>query len=254
MGNNPQGRMSLLEHFAELRSRLFKSALVIIVFSSIGWIYYDKILTKLAKPVCDLKGVSGLESCGSLYINGVLGPIDLKFKISIIVGIIISSPLWLYQIWAFISPALHKKERRRSIVFIVAAVPFFALGSYIGYLILPLAVKILLGFTPSSIVNLIRFDDYLSFVSQLILVFGFAFELPVFLLALNLVGILSGAAILKPWRFMVFGIMLFSAIFTPTGDPFTMLLLAFPLTILYFISGGISIFNDRRKAKKDVRF
>jgi sec-independent protein translocase protein TatC len=156
--------------------------------------------------------------------------------------------------WAFISPALHKKERRRSIVFIVAAVPFFALGSYIGYLILPLAVKILLGFTPSSIVNLIRFDDYLSFVSQLILVFGFAFELPVFLLALNLVGILSGAAILKPWRFMVFGIMLFSAIFTPTGDPFTMLLLAFPLIILYFISGGISIFNDRRKAKKNVRF
>ena len=243
--------MSLLEHFAELRSRLFKIALSIVIFSSLGWFYYDKILRVLSKPVCDLKGAPSLESCGKLYINGVLGPIDLKFKISIIIGAIISSPIWIYQFWAFISPALHKKEKRNSIIFLIAAIPFFSIGTFIGYKILPFAVRVLLGFTPSNIENLIKFDDYLNFISQLIIVFGFAFELPVFLIALNFAGILSGKSILKPWRFAVFGIMLFAAVFTPTGDPFTMLLLAIPLIILYFVSGGVSLINDRRKAKRN---
>ena len=252
MGKNPQGRMPLIEHFAEFRKRLFKSALFISIFSIFGWFFYDHTLNLLAKPVCSLKGASSIKNCGTLYINGVLGPIDLKFKISIIVGVIVASPFWLYQIWAFISPALHKKERRNSILFITAAIPFFMIGSYIGYRILPFAVKVLLGFTPSNIDNLIRFDDYLNFVSQLILVFGIAFELPVFLSALNFAGVLSGTSILKPWRFAIFGIMLFAAIFTPTGDPFTMLLLATPLIILYLLSGGISILNDRRKSKKNA--
>lgn len=250
MGKNPQGRMPLLEHFAELRSRLFKSATFISLFGILGWFYYDPILEVLSRPVCSLKGASDLVNCGTLYINGVLGPIDLKFKIALIIGIILASPFWLFQIWSFISPALHKKERRNSLFFILAAIPFFAIGSYIGYRILPLAVKILLGFTPQNIENLIKFDDYLNFVSQLILVFGFAFELPVFLLALNFAGILSGNSILKPWRFAIFGIMLFSAIFTPTGDPFTMLLLAIPLILLYLLSGAIARMRDKRRDKK----
>lgn len=250
MVKNPQGRMPLIEHFAELRTRVFKSAIFISIFAIFGWIYYDKILNLLAKPVCTLKGSTSLEHCGTLYINGVLGPIDLKFKISIILGIIVASPFWLYQIWAFISPALHKKERRNSLLFLIAAIPFFSIGSYIGYRILPFAVKVLLGFTPSNIENLIKFDDYLNFVSQLILVFGIAFELPVFLSALNFAGVLSGNSILRPWRFAIFGIMIFAAIFTPTGDPFTMLLLAFPLIVLYLLSGGISLLNDRRRSKK----
>lgn len=242
--------MPLLEHFAEFRTRLFKSALFISFFGVGSWFVYDHILEILAKPVCDLKGATSLAHCGTLYINGVLGPIDLKFKISIIVGIIFASPFWLYQLWAFVSPALHKKEKRNSLLLISFAIPFFALGSYIGYRILPFAVKVLLGFTPSNIENLIKFDDYLNFVAQMILVFGIAFELPIFLTALNFGGILSGRAILKPWRFAIFGIMLFAAIFTPTGDPFTMLLLALPLIFLYLISGGISLLNDRRKSRK----
>jgi sec-independent protein translocase protein TatC len=197
-----------------------------------------------------LRGASGLSNCGVLYINGILGPIDLKFKVSLIIGIILGSPFWLYQIWAFVAPALHKKERRSTLFFVAFAIPFFGIGSYIGYRILPLAVKVLLGFTPSNINNLIRFDDYLSFVSQIILVFGFAFELPVFLVALNFIGAVSGKTILKPWRFSVFGIMLFAAIFTPTGDPISMLMLSTPLIILYFLAGVIALLNDRRKAKK----
>jgi sec-independent protein translocase protein TatC len=250
MGSNPQGRMPLIEHFAEFRRRLFKSSLFISLFAIGGWVTYDRILELLAKPVCNLRGATSLAHCGTLYINGVLGPIDLKFKISIILGVICASPFWLYQLWAFVSPALHKKEKRNSLLLISFAIPFFALGSFIGYRILPLAVKVLLGFTPSNIENLIKFDDYLNFVAQIILVFGIAFELPIFLTALNFAGILSGRAILKPWRFAIFGIMLFAAIFTPTGDPFTMLLLALPLVLLYLLSGGISLLNDRRKSRR----
>jgi sec-independent protein translocase protein TatC len=250
MGKNPQGQMPLIEHFAEFRKRLFLSAIAIAIFGFVGWFTYEKILTLLARPICAIKGAADLSHCGSLYINGVLGPIDLKFKISIFVGIILASPVWLFQAWSFISPALHKKEKRNSIILICFAIPFFAIGSYIGYCVLPLAVRVLLGFTPSNIENLIRFDDYLNFVSQVILVFGFAFELPIFLTALNFIGVVSGKSILKPWRFAVFGIMLFAAIFTPTGDPFTMLILATPLIALYLLSGVLSILNDKRRARR----
>jgi len=203
----------------------------------------------LASPICDLQKATALgsDSCGVLYINGVLGPIDLKFKISIIIGALIAAPIWLYQIWAFISPGLHKRERRNSILFVVFAVPFFAIGVFAGYLVLPIAVDVLLSFTPNSLTNLVRFDDYLGFVTQLIFVFGIAFELPVFLVALNLAGILSGRGILKPWRYAIFAITLFSAIFTPTGDPITMFFLAVPLYLLYLAAGGISLLVDRRR-------
>jgi sec-independent protein translocase protein TatC len=109
--------MPLLSHFNELRKRLFKSALAIGLSSFVGWFLYDNIINKLAAPICDLQKAtdSGSSSCGVLYINGVLGPIDLKFKLSIILGVLIASPIWLYQLWAFVAPGLHKREKRNSI-------------------------------------------------------------------------------------------------------------------------------------------
>jgi len=127
------------------------------------------------------------------------------------------------------------------------ATPFFAMGVALGYFILPLAVKVLLGFTPSSLDNLVRFDEYLDFVLRLILVFGVAFELPVILVSLNLIGLVSGKAMIRPWRAAVFGIFFFTAALTPTGDPLTMGALALPLTVLYFGACGLSIVLDRRK-------
>jgi sec-independent protein translocase protein TatC len=247
--------MPLLSHLNELRSRAFKSAIGITLASCIGWVFYEKIIAKLANPICDLEAATsaGDKSCGILYINGVLGPLDLKFKISVLLGIIIASPVWLYQIWAFISPGLHKKERRNSIFFVMGAVPFFAVGIFAGYLVLPIAIEVLLSFTPSSLTNLVKFDDYLTFVTQLILVFGIAFELPVFLIALNLAGILSGRAILRPWRYAIFGITLFSAIATPTGDPITLFFLAGPLILLYLAAGGISLLIDKSRLKRKSR-
>ncbi|MFZ4063446.1 MAG: twin-arginine translocase subunit TatC [Candidatus Nanopelagicaceae bacterium] len=255
MKENPAKAMPLVSHFIELRKRLFKSAIAIAIASFIGWFLYEVIINKLASPICDLKAAteSGASDCGILYINGVLGPIDLKFKISILLGVLIAAPIWLYQLWAFIAPGLHKKERRNSILFVIFAVPFFAIGVYAGYLVLPIAVDVLLSFTPNSLSNLVKFDDYLGFVTQLILVFGIAFELPVFLVALNLAGILSGSSILKPWRYSIFAITLFSAIFTPTGDPITMFFLAVPLILLYLAAGGISLLVDRKRQKRSAR-
>jgi len=244
--------MPLLEHLRELRTRVVKAALVIGLGTGVGWFFYNTIITKLAAPVCDLKAAqsAGAHSCGALYINGVLGPLNLQIKVAVLSGLILTAPLWLYQLWAFIAPALHRKEKRNSILFIVAATPFFAAGAYLGYSILPVAVRVLFGFTPTSLTNLVKFDDYLDFVLRVILLFGIAFELPVFLVTFNAIGFLSGRAILKPWRLWIFGITAFVAGFTPSADPFSMLALAVPLILLYLVAGGIAILNDRRRAKK----
>ena len=246
------GRMPILEHFRELRKRVVRAAAAIVLASAVGWIFYPKIVNELAKPICDLKraNISGLGQCGSLYINGVLGPLNLQVTVSFLVGVIIAAPFWLYQLWAFVAPGLHKREKKYTVAFIAIAAPFFFGGAFLGYLTLPMAVKTLLGFTPSSLNNLVRFDDYLNFVLKLILVFGGAFELPVLLIALNLAGVVSGRAILKPWRMAIFGIALFVAAFSPTGDPLTMTILTLPLVALYFIAGAIALLIDRRRVKR----
>lgn len=247
-----RGTMPLLDHLRELRSRTLKAAFFIIIFSALGWVNYNEIITRLSEPVCDLKLAqeSGLNQCGALFISGVLGPLNLQLKVSFLSGLIFSAPFWLYQIWGFIAPALSKKEKRNSILFIVAATPFFAAGALLAFYILPLAIRVLFGFTPEALGNLVRFDDYLDFVLRLIIVFGLAFELPVFLVSLNLVGVISGRSILKPWRFAIFGITFFVAAFSPTADPLSMAALALPLIALYFGASGIALLIDRRRDRK----
>jgi sec-independent protein translocase protein TatC len=252
MAARERGTMPLLDHLRELRKRIMRAAFFIFIFSILGFVYYDQIITTLAEPVCDLKLAqsSGSNNCGSLFISGVLGPLNLQVKVAFLTGVIISAPFWLYQLWAFIAPALHRKERRKSVLFIIAATPFFTLGAALAYYILPIAIKVLFGFTPDSLNNLVRFDDYLSFVLRIILIFGLAFELPVFLVSLNLIGVLSGKAILKPWRFAIFGITIFVAAFSPTADPLSMAALAVPLILFYFGAGGIALLVDKKRDKK----
>lgn len=248
------GRMPLIEHLREFRKRVVRSAVAISLGAIIGWFFYNEIITKLAEPVCDLKAAqaSGTNNCGALYINGVLGPLNLQIKVAILTGVILTAPVWLYQLWAFIAPALHRREKRYSVLFFVAATPFFAAGTYLGYSILPVAVRVLFGFTPEALNNLVKFDDYLDFVMRAILLFGIAFELPVFLVTFNLIGFLSGAAILKPWRIWIFCITLFVAGFTPSADPLSMILLALPLIGLYLLAGVFALLNDRRRTKKNA--
>lgn len=252
MAARERGTMPLLDHLRELRKRIIRAAFFILIFSILGFVYYNQIITTLAEPVCDLKRAqsSGSNNCGSLFISGVLGPLNLQVKVAFLTGVIVSAPFWLYQLWAFIAPALHRKERRKSVLFIIAATPFFTLGAALAYYILPIAIRVLFGFTPDSLNNLVRFDDYLSFVLRIILIFGLAFELPVFLVSLNLIGVLSGKGILKPWRFAIFGITVFVAAFSPTADPLSMAALALPLIVFYFGAGAIALLVDKKRDKK----
>jgi sec-independent protein translocase protein TatC len=252
MKRDTEARMPLLEHLAEFRKRMVRALLFILFFALVGWTFYNPIVDQLTLPICDLAETrrTGSDECGNLFVGGVLGPLNLKIKVALITGLVLAVPFWLYQFWAFIAPGLHKKEKRYSVGFIAVATPFFAMGVTLAYVVLPLAVKVLLGFTPSTLDNLVRFDEYLDFVLRLILVFGIAFELPVILVSLNLIGLVSGRAMLKPWRGAVFGIFFFTAALTPTGDPLTMGALALPLTILYFGAAALSIALDKRKARR----
>lgn len=165
------------------------------------------------------------------------------------IGIVLASPFWLYHLWAFLAPGLHKNEKKWTFIFTAAATPLFGVGAFLAYSILPIAIHLLMGFTPSSLNNLIKFDDYLDFVTRLILVFGFSFELPLVLIALSLVGILSSRRMLSWWRVSLFLIVLFTAAFTPTGDPITMLVLALPLVALYFLAILIAWLIERKRRK-----
>ena len=244
--------MPLIDHLRELRKRVLSSAIAIVVAFGGGWYFYNSIIVTLAKPVCDLRTAqaSGAESCGALYISGVLGPLDLQIKVALMTAVIVSAPFWLYQLWAFIAPALHREEKRNSVLFVTAATPFFVMGAALGYLILPVAITALFGFTPDSVSNLVRFDDYLDFVLRLILLVGLAFELPIFLLTFNLIGFLRGSTILKPWRAWIFSICLVVAAFSPTADPLSMVLLSAPLILFYFMAGGIALLVDRKRDRK----
>jgi sec-independent protein translocase protein TatC len=255
MARNREGRMPVLAHLSEFRKRIVRALLFIVLFALVGWNFYNPIVDRLTLPICDLAAAraSGSNECGNLVVGGILGPLNLKIKVALITGIVLATPFWLYQLWAFIAPGLHKREKKYTVGFIGVATPFFAMGVILGYFILPLAVKVLLRFTPSTLANLVRFDEYLDFVIRFILVFGLAFELPVVLVSLNLLGILRGRAMLKPWRVAVFAIFFFTAALTPTGDPITMGALALPLTVLYFGASALSIFLDKRRGKDSPR-
>ncbi|OIQ78739.1 Sec-independent protein translocase protein TatCy [mine drainage metagenome] len=245
--------MPLLAHLRELRRRVVISSISILTLSSVGWIEYRHIIKFLAAPICDLRVARGAANCGILYINGILGPINLQIRIALISGIVLAAPIWLYQLWAFTAPGLHKRERKWTLLFVVVATPFFAAGATVAVKLLPIAVRMLIGFTPSTLSNLIKFDDYLDFVTRLTLLFGLSFEMPVILVALNLAGVLAGRTILGWWRIAVFLIFLFAAAFTPTADPLTMTLLALPLCIFFFAAAGIALLVDRRRAKRAAK-
>lgn len=243
--------MTLVDHLRELRSRLVKASLAVVVTTVVAWFFYGLIVELLTKPVCDLPDTKGIvgKKCGVLTINDVLGPLSIQLKVSIAAGLVAASPVWLWQVWGFLAPGLHRREKKWAVYFVAAGVPLFLVGAWICYLVLPKAVSILLGFTPQQATNLLPLDQYLNFVVRMILVFGLSFELPVVLLLLNVAGILSARRMQSWWRMMIFGIFVFAAVATPTGDPGTMMFLAAPMMVLYAVALLIARFNDKRRGR-----
>ncbi|MEU1851614.1 twin-arginine translocase subunit TatC [Streptomyces sp. NPDC019990] len=260
---DPEGRMPLAEHLRELRNRLAKAMLAIVVVTVVAAFFYNDIINLITKPILDSVGCEktfaelarsqpGSKPCAQITINGLLTPFTLALKVSLMAGVVLASPVWLYQLWAFVAPGLHRHEKKYAYAFVATGAPLFIVGAYFAYTVLPTTAKVLLEFTPGGTSNLLPLDDLLDLVMRMVLVFGLSFELPLLLVMLNLTGAISGKRMLGWWRGMIMAITVFAAVATPSTDPLTMLALAGPIWILYFGATAFSLLNDRRRDRRDA--
>ncbi|MGW1769226.1 twin-arginine translocase subunit TatC [Streptomyces sp. NPDC002073] len=253
-----EGRMPLAEHLRELRNRLLKSVLAILLITAVAAFFYKDIIAFLLQPMLDSVGctegvvrqVNG-RPCADMTVNGLIGPFSIVLKVALAAGLVLSAPVWLYQLWAFVAPGLHGHERKYAMSFVGVGAPLFLAGAVLAYKILPQTAEILLEFTPEHARNLLPVDDYLDLVTRMVVVFGFAFELPLLLILLNATGVLTAKRLAGWWRGFILGITVFAAFATPTGDPLTMLSLALPIVALYFVALLICWLNDRRRRRRN---
>ena len=240
--------MGLGGHLKELRNRLFWSAIFIGVGAVVGWTIFDQVFALLQAPILDFAKTH--HSNTTVNFGTVSGAFDLRMQISIFLGVLLASPVWLYNLWAFITPGLKSKERRYTFGFLGAAIPLFFAGCWLAWISLPSFVSTLIGFTPNGAANVINASEYMLFTVRILVVFGLAFVLPVVLVLLNFAKVLTAASIMKSWRLAVFIIAIVAAIATPVSDPMSMFLVMIPMALLYFVAAGLAWLHDRREAKK----
>jgi sec-independent protein translocase protein TatC len=241
------GRMALADHLRELRARLLRVVLVLLIAVIVALFFYNQLLAVVYDPYRVAASKLPHDTNTIATISGVGGPLLLQLKLSGLAAVVATSPYWLYEIWAFIVPGLHPHEKRWTRLFVAIAGPLFLIGVGVGYYVLPKGLEVLIGFTPAHLTNLVEFGEYFSFMTRMLLVFGVAFEIPLFVVLLNLAGIVSGRALAnyRPW--IVIGTFVFAAVATPSTDPFSMLMLAIPMTVLFLVSEVIARTVDRRR-------
>ena len=243
--------MSLSGHLKELRNRLFWSSIFLVAGSIAGWFMFDAVFAELQRPIVELSKQAG--SNATINFPTVVSAFDVRLQVSIFLGVMMSSPVWLFNIWSFITPGLKKKERKYTIWFVVVAVPLFLAGTALAWASLPTFVQVLVGFTPAGSANVINASDYILFTIRILLVFGIAFVLPVVLVLLNFAGVITAQNILKSWRMAIFVSAVIGAIATPVAEPMAMFLLMVPLLILYFVAAGVATLHDKRLARKSAQ-
>jgi sec-independent protein translocase protein TatC len=258
---DPEGRMPLAEHLRELRNRLAKAVLAIVAVTVVAAFFYNDIINFFTKPVLESVGCSqsfeelaksDTEPCAQITINGLLTPFTLALKVSLMAGVVLAAPIWLYQLWAFVAPGLHRHEKKYAYAFVATGFPLFLIGAFFAYKVLPATAKVLIEFTPFGVDNLLPLDDLLDLVTRMVIVFGLSFELPLLLVMLNFTGAISGRRMLGWWRGMIMGITVFAAVATPSTDPLTMVALAGPIWILYFAAVAVALLNDRRARRREA--
>jgi sec-independent protein translocase protein TatC len=246
--------MSLIAHLTELRNRVAKALLALLIATAIAFWWYEHGLgTFIRAPYCGLPahlryGGSGAP-CG-LLVTDVFGGVFIRLKVAFLAGAVLSSPFWLYQLWAFITPGLKRNEKRYGISFVVASTSLFALGAVLAYISLAAGLKLLLGLAGDGVIVALTAQDYVGFVLSLLVAFGVSFEVPLIAVALNLVGILSHEVLSRSRRWIFFLTLVFAAFITPTQDPFTMLLMALPMIALFEIAIQIARIVDKRRARR----
>jgi sec-independent protein translocase protein TatC len=247
----PDGRMALSDHLRELRARVLRVALVTIIALGVALYFFDFLYELVYGPYQDAAEQLA-EGTTFATTSGAAGGLMLYLKLSGFAALVVTAPYWLYQIWAFILPGLHAHERKWSRIFVMVAGPLFLAGVLLGYLTLPKGLEVLIGLNPEGVTNLVDFNEYLQFFTRTLLVFGIAFEIPVFVVMLNLAGVVSGKSLgaHRPW--IIVGIFIFAAVATPSADPFTMTFMAVPMVILFLISEVIARTHDRRKAARSA--
>jgi sec-independent protein translocase protein TatC len=252
---DPEGRMPVLDHLRELRRRLIIALIIIVVGALVAFYFYSDILHFLTRPYCSVPAKYRSQGSDGTCVLNFFGPADgfiAKLKISAIAGVVGTSPLWLYQIWAFVTPGLRKNERKYTIVFVFTSSTLFLAGMALAYGVLYTGLRVLIEQSGDGTQATLSIEKYISFIVLLMLVFGASFELPLLIVMLNLLRILP-YRILKKWqRLSVFLIFVFAGVATPTADPFTMLAMAIPMLILFELAVLFCFFHDRRRARRQA--
>lgn len=250
---DPEGRMPLIEHIRELRRRIVRALLGLALGTAVGFLVFNPVWDFLKRPWCQLPAAHRLgngKTCTLVY-SGITEGFFLHLKIAVIIGAVVSAPIWLYQLWAFIAPGLYRRERKWTYIFVGASVPLFAAGAALAYLTLDKGLKVLTGFAPADSTALISIGNYLSYLIGMLFVFGLTMELPLLVVILNMAGVLSHARIRKWRRGIIFGIFVFTAITVPNPDPFTMLALAIPTIVVFEVAELLTWLHDKRKVAAD---
>jgi len=244
-----EGRMTLMEHLTELRKRLIISFGAVAVGAIVCWIAYPQIIDFLLKPYCDTK--SAEEGC-RLYVQNPLEPLNVRLSVASYGGIIIAMPVILWQLWRFISPGLMPKEKRYAIPFMVSGVALFALGGGLAYWSLPRALQFLQSLGGASFEEIFSPIEYVGFVIKMIVAFGIGFEFPILLIFLQILGILHNRTLRAVRQYAIVGIVVVVAVITPSGDPYTLMVMSVPMYLFYEIAILFGRLRERRKKSAEV--
>ncbi len=249
-GKNREKRMSLGAHLIELRKRLFISAIAIVLGMVAGWVLTDLFVwDAIQEPVVRVAEAQGTDT--AIVFPTISSAFDLRLQIAFTLGLVISAPVWLYQIFAFLVPGLSTRERKFTFAFFATAIPLFFAGCAAGWFVLPNIVKLMTSFVPGDALSLLTAKEYIDFVLKLVVAIGIAFVVPVFIVLLNFAGVISAAAIIKSWRVAILVIVLFTAIATPSADVISMFMLAIPMIALYFAAWFIASLHDKRVERRN---
>lgn len=240
------GTMSLAGHLSEARTRAFRAAVALVLGAVAGFLLADPVMDLLRAPIAEIATVRN----ASLNYETVTGAFDLRMRLAVYTGIALSAPVWLYQLFAYLTPGLTAREKRYTFGFLAAALPLFAAGCAAGLALVPHMVALLTGFAAADESTILQASTYVDFVMKVALATGVAFVLPALLVVLNLLGLLPARTMLRGWRVAVIAITLFSAMVTPAADVISMFLVAVPMTLLYLSAVLIATWHDRRTSRR----
>lgn len=228
-----EGRMSLMAHLTELRTRVIRSVIAIAIGALVGWFLYNRIIDFILEPYCDTLASGGGDGDCSLRVDEPLEGLSTRMMVAGYTGIGLAVPVWLWQGWRFISPGLYPHEKRNGVVFVVLGVLLFAGGASLAFWTLPRALEFLIDIGGPDLFTEFRARAYIEFVIKMMLAFGLGFEFPLLLAFLQILGLVTPQALAKQRRLAIVGIVILVAVITPSGDPISLLALAGPMYLFY---------------------